>query len=162
MRDIKYLSSDIKLLQKKIVQNLKVANRKTAESIWEDIIENAPLNTGEYLSSIRIEDTRDEDGKYKTFIGSDLTVGPAKSTGKSYNLGYLLETGTDPHAIPNAFDWGRIYGYDSVQYKRTQEPNWHPGTVAQPHYSPALLKNMETHRKNVKEAIRVSIKEVMK
>ena len=27
----------------------------------------------------------------ETFIGSDLMVGPAKSTGKSYNLGYLLD-----------------------------------------------------------------------
>lgn len=160
MKQLKDLSSDIKKLQKKVESNLEIANRKTAESIWEDVVENAPVKSGEYISSIKIGATEKTNKSYKTFIGSDLIVGPAKSTGKSYNLGFLLETGTDPHAIPNAFNWGVIYGTDSEQYKRTLDPNWHPGTVAQPHYNPALLKNEEVHKKNIREAIIKAIKEV--
>lgn len=160
MKPISKLSIDVKKLQQKVEANLEIANRKTAESIWEDIVENAPVRSGEYVSSIQISATEKNENEYKTFIGSDLVVGPAKSTGKTYNLGYLLETGTDPHAIPNAFNWGVIFGTDSVQYKMTLDPNWHPGTVAQPHYNPALLKNMEVHRKNIKEAIVNAIKEV--
>lgn len=162
MKDIRQLSKDLAILNKKINENLKKANRETAELIWEDTIERAPTGTGEYISSIQLGETKDDGSKYTTEIFTNLQVGPAKSTGKVYLLGYLLETGTDPHAIPNAFDWGRIYGYESEKYKRTLDPNWHPGTIAQPHFNPALLKNEETHKRKIKEALSNAIKETIK
>lgn len=162
MKNIKNLSIDLNKLKERIIENIKEEHRKTAEEMYEDVVSNAPNNTGEYVSSIQISETQDDGKSFKTEVFTDLTVGPAISTGKSYNLGLLLETGTDPHAIPNAFDWGRIYGYDSDMYKRTLDPNWHPGTVAQPHFNPALLKARETQKENIRNAIRKAYKEVMK
>ena len=49
--------------------------------------------------------------------------------GDSYNLGQLLETGTMPHAIPNAFGYGEWFGVD---------PNFHPGMKAYNNYKNAL------------------------
>ena len=135
---------------KDIDKQVMEAQEKTAQQIWEDVIDNAPIKTGDYIASITIEGPSQVDGSISTFIGSDLMVGPAKSTDKSYNLGYLLEHGTLPHAIPNAFDWGRIYGFDSEQYARTLRYNWHPGMYAHPHYQLALVKNKKLYKDNIR------------
>lgn len=139
--------------QKNIDNQLMEAQRETAEKIWEDVIDNAPVRTGKYIDSIHIEGPEKKDNEISTFIGSDLIV-EAKSNGKRYNLGYLLEHGTLPHAIPNAFDWGNIYGFDSEQYLRTLEYNWHPGMYANPVYRMALVKNKKLYKDSIKRAWR--------
>ena len=73
------------------------------------------MKTGKFIASIEIGNTEKNGNKISTFIGSDLTV--TSKTGDSYNLGKLLETGTMPHAIPNAFGFGEWFGID---------PNFHP------------------------------------
>lgn len=157
LKDIKNLPNDLEKLKSKLIENIKEAHRQTAEEMWQDVINNAPMNMGDYISSITLQ-TEDDGTKIVSTVSSDLIVGPSISTGKSYNLGFLLETGTEPHAIPNAFNWGVIYGYDSDMYKRTLSPDWHPGTVAQPHYNPALLKAKEKQKIAIKKAIKEAIK----
>lgn len=139
--------------QKNIDNNIMDAQRQTAQQIWADVITYAPVKTGEYITSIDIDGPTKENNTISTFIGSDLTV-EAKSTNKSYNLGYLLEHGTLPHAIPNAFDWGNIYGFDSEQYARTLQYNWHPGMYANPHYRLALEKNRKLYKDNIRRTWR--------
>lgn len=161
MKDFRKLTKDLENLKTRVLNNVKEAHRETAEEMWETVVQNAPYNTGEYIASIKLGDTEDTGTSFKTMVYTDLVVGPAISTGKSYNLGFLLETGTDPHAIPNAFDWGRIYGYDSEMYKRTLDPNWHPGTVAQPHFHPALQYAKEIQKDKIRKAVKEAYKEVM-
>lgn len=153
MKDITELSLFFKNIDKALIPQLQEAQRETAKQIESDVKASAPVGKGEYQNSISVKKTETTENEIKTRITSDLIVGPAKSTGKSYLLGSLLENGTSNHAIPNAFDWGRIYGYDSEQYRRTLDPNWHPGFVAMPHWVPALDKNKKLYADNIGKAL---------
>jgi len=115
MKKIESLGADLEKFTQRLENNLKSAQRNTAERIWEHLVENSNMKTGTYIASIRVDDTKQEGDKISTFIGSDLQV--TSKAGDSYNLGLLLETGTMPHAIPNAFGWGENFGID---------PNFHP------------------------------------
>lgn len=156
MKDISQLSVDLSKILSKLPKELVKANEETAEAIWEDVVSNAPMRTGNYISSIEVKPTKASSKKISTEISTDLEV--QTKAGDGYNLGFLLETGTDPHAIPNAFGWGDIYGYDSPQYERTLSPDWHPGTIARPHWLPALEKNEATYLANIKKAIEEAVK----
>lgn len=151
MKDLKALKVFLSNLDKKAVDNLVKAQRTTAQKICSDVQSLAPGN-GEYSSSIKVSDTKVENSTIKTRIYTDMTV-QAKSTGNTYNLGFLLETGTNPHAIPNAFNWGVIYGYDSDMYKRTLKKDWHPGFVSMPHFVPALNQNKTFYKEQIKKAL---------
>ena len=151
-------------IDKKVIE----AHEKTSMQVYTDIITNAPQGeTGNYVNSIEIDETKVEDGKISTFIGSSLLVGPTiwgnfegignNPAGSYYNLGYLLENGTFNHAIPNAFDYGFYYGHTDekgVFHKGTLDRDWHPGSIAIPHYSIALEKNKKLFKDNIKLAWR--------
>ena len=135
------------------------ANDIVAKKVYNDILQNAPTGaTNSYRESIRIYPTEVKNNVISTFIGSDLCVGPTKWTGsKMYNLGYLLEHGTTEHAIPNAFDYGFYYGFTDMHgryHKGTLDKDWHPGTIAQPHYAIALEKNKKFYKDNIRLAWR--------
>ena len=115
MKAIARLGVDLERFSEKLENNLKQAQRNTAERIWENLVENSNMRTGAYIASIQIDDTKQEGDKISTFIGSSMQV--TSKAGDSYNLGQLLETGTMPHAIPNAFGRGEDFGID---------PNFHP------------------------------------
>ena len=143
MKPIKYLIPDFEKFQKDIVGQLARAQRNTAERIWEHLTVNANMKTGAFIASIEIGNTEQNGGKITTFIGSDLTV--TSKAGDSYNLGRLLETGTMPHAIPNAFGYGEWFGID---------PNFHPGMRAYNNYRNALNDNIATYKDEIRKAVR--------
>lgn len=151
MEDIKKLNVYLSGISKKIVKDLVNAQRETAKAICNDAQSLAPGN-GEYAHSIKVGDTINDGKKISTKITTDVNV-TAKSNGNVYNLGFLLETGTEMHAIPNAFGWGDIFGYDSPQYKRTLQKNWHPGFNSMPHFIPALNKNKDVYLQNIEKAL---------
>lgn len=151
MKDISQVSAFIDRISNDIEKKVIKAQRETAKLVWEDVVSKAPMNTGDYIASIKVSDTKVEGNTISTEVYTDATV--STLGGKTYNLGMLLETGTDPHAIPNAFGWGNIYGYESKQYKRTLQPDWHPGTTAQEHFKPALDKNAGNYIENIRKAI---------
>ena len=153
MNDITKLSLFFEKIDKDLIPSLVEAQKETAKKIEDDVKMSAPVGTGQYLNSIKTGETEVGEKSIKTKITSSLVVGPAKSTGKSYLLGSLLENGTSHHAIPNAFNWGVIFGYDSEQYRRTLDPNWHPGFVAMPHWVPALDKNKKLYQDNIGKAL---------
>ena len=101
------------------------------------------MKTGTFIASIQIDNTKEEGDKISTFIGSDLMV--TSKAGDSYNLGQLLETGTMPHAIPNAFGFGEDFGID---------PNFHPGMRAYNNYRNALNDNIITYKDEIRKAIK--------
>ena len=155
MKDISKLSIDLSQWAKNLPQEVMKVNDEVAKVIQEDIQSLAPTNTGEYQHSISPDSTKYSvtrgGTKVSTLIGSDMTV--TSKQGNTYFLGELLENGTEHHAIPNAFNWGEIYGYDSNMYKRTEDDNWHPGFAAIPHYSIALEKNKELYFNKLKKAV---------
>lgn len=111
---------------------------ETIEYAWEEVVNNVPVDTGEYVTSIQIEPATKQGNKITGKVVSHYTV--TTKEGKEYLLGELLENGTYPHAIPNAFNWGVKYGFDSPQYKRTLQSDWHPGFAPIPHWQPAYDK----------------------
>lgn len=157
MKNLANLIKRFEEWEKNIDNQVIEAQRKTAEQVWEDIIAYAPVKNGDYIASINIEDTQKDGHTISTFIGSDMKVGPTKWTGgKEYLLGYLLENGTFEHAIPNAFGRGFTYGYTDAMgryHKGTLDRDWHPGTLAQPHYELALEKNRKLYKDNIMKVI---------
>lgn len=143
LKSIERIGVDLDKFTKKLEDNLKQAQRDTSERIWKHLVENSNMKTGAYIASIRIDDTKQDGDKISTFIGSDLMV--TSKAGRSYNLGQLLETGTMPHAIPNAFGFGEDFGID---------PNFHPGMKAYNNYRNALNDNKEIYKENIKKAIK--------
>lgn len=158
MKSFKDLSNYLKEVTEKTISNIENAQTEVAQKMWEDVISEAPVKTGEYISSIKVYPIEKSKLKITTFIGSEMMTPYAITTGKRYNLGYLLENGTLHHAIPNAFNWGVIYGYNSPQYFMTCRDDWHPGNVAIPHYKIALEKNKKLYKDKIKEAYRKALK----
>lgn len=152
MKSIEDLIKEFDKIQKNIFKDMEEAQKEVAENICNDTKELAPSNTGMYRDSIHTTKTNIKNKTLNTNIVTDLTV-TAKSNGNIYNLGFLLETGTEMHAIPNAFGWGDIYGYNSDMYKRTLRKDWHPGFESMPHFIPSLNKNKDTYIKAIKDVL---------
>ena len=152
MRSISEMPKYFGLFTNRSIKNIKQAQKQTAEIIQSDAKQLAPFDTGLYEESIKVSPMETEGFTISTKIYTDEQV--VTKSGIAYNLGFLLENGTDPHAIPNAFGWGDKYGYDSVRYKRTLEKDWHPGTMAQPHFTTALQQNETTYLQNIDKAIK--------
>lgn len=152
MKSIDRLSVDILNFGNRAVDNIVKAQRDTAETIWEDVIANAPYKTGEYISSIKVGDTTQSGYTINTTVYTDATV-IAKASGKSYNLGQLLEEGTMPHEIypveSSVLRWIDVNG--EVRFAKHVH---HPGTVSQPHFLPALNKNRSVYIDNIRKAIK--------
>lgn len=147
------LSIDLSKLLDNIPKEVDNAVEKTAQEIWGDIIINAPYKTGKYIDSIKVYPLEKTQDVVSCIVGTDYTVMTVgKNPGIIYNLGAILENGTSEHAIPGAF-----YGY-AVRPEFGDWPDFHPGTVAQPHFTPALLKNKEVFKDNLRQAIKEASK----
>ena len=160
MKDIQDLSKDLQKWEKELVNNLIEAQDEVANEIWQEIYQNANSNTGQFKLSIYKTPTElNSDGIIETGFGSNDWV--ISSSGKMYNLGWLLETGTSPHLIepvpPNKTLHFVIDGKD-VFTKRVN----HPGTIAYNNFENAINNNHEEYRQKLKEAINKSIEEIFK
>jgi len=166
MKSINDLADMLDKWANKLDERAEKGLEKTAEQVWQDVIENAPMGTGNYVSSIKIYPMEKKNDELSIFIGSDLMVGPTKwgnidnsknaPAGTMYNLGYLLENGTFEHAIPNAFGYGFYHSFTDKNgrfHKGTLDTDWHPGTTAQPHYSLAIEKNKKFFRDNIMKEV---------
>lgn len=136
----------------RIVDNVIKAQQETAKIICDDVKELAPKDTGEYMESIKVGESTVNRNKISTEVYTDAVV--ETKDGTRYNLGYLLETGTSPHLI-EPYDAKVLHfvidGKD-VFAKRV----FHPGTVAQPHFSTGLNMNRLVYKQKLGEAIRRS------
>ena len=151
MKDISNLEKEWDKIEKQLVPRLVNMQRKVADFICSDVQGLAP-GSGDYADSIKVGETTIENNIIETPVESDMVV--VSKAGTEYNLGYLLENGTLEHAIPNAFNWGVIYGFKSEKYKRTLQPDWHPGFKEIPHYYPALNLNKALYDKKIDEVMR--------
>lgn len=71
-------------------------------------------------------------GNLKNSISVDVE-GLAFEAGPTAEYGDHVEQGTDPHAIPGAFGRDEDFGTD---------PDFHPGTTAQPYMGPAFDRHL--------------------
>lgn len=151
MKDTRRLSIDLENASKKIINNLIQAQQDTAKDIWNEVVSTAPMKTGDFIASIEVSPTEYTGSEIKTTIGSSMTV--TSLSGKEYNLGQLLETGTMPHKIVAVnsrvlTDGENFFG---------KEVN-HPGTKATNFYMNALNKNKTNYRKRISKAIKEGMK----
>ena len=155
MKDIASLSVDITKFGDKIIDKLIKAQSNAGYVVQQDAKFFAPANTGEYAESIKLGETTYDGATIKTEIYTDATV--QTKAGVVYNLGYLLEHGTLQHAIPNAWGKGYTFGYTDdkgIYHKGTMDPDWHPGTPEQPHFTFALQRNVGLYKSNMRKAIK--------
>lgn len=73
-------------IDKEYIPKLIKAQRDTAKKVWEDIIETSPYKGGDYISSIKVEDTINNGGVIKTRITSDLMVDWERRKGGTITL----------------------------------------------------------------------------
>jgi len=152
MKDINRLIERFDTLEKRVVKNVIEAQRETAWDIGFDVRKLAPKSTGRYADTIKVSNTEVEGTTITTKIYTDAKV--ISSKGKEYNLGYLLETGTSPHIIEpvNVKALHFLMNGKDVFATRVQ----HPGSVAIPHFIPALEANKYRYKKRIREALRRS------
>lgn len=157
MRSIDELSEYIfkwgKITEEKMIK----AHQDTAKKICEDAKGMAPIRSGTYVSSIKVGETQEQDGVYKTTIYTDLLVGGDNPRWQNVPLGALLEWGTGmPGAITNTYPHG--YGYRLTPWcyydKYLHMYVTTDGMVARPHFSPALFQNKDYYKEKIREAIR--------
>lgn len=152
MKSLNDLANMFDKLANKIDEKAERGLERTAQHIYQDVVELAPVATGVYRDSIQIFPIEKNDSEMSVVIGSKLNVGPAKVNGNYYNLGKLLEHGTLPHDI---------YPYDaqSLRFEIDGQVIFvkhvkHPGTIAQSHYAIALEKNKKFYKDNIRYAWR--------
>ena len=169
MKKLERLEIDFDNFSKKLIQNLMKAESDTAQSIWNDVILNAPVDTGEYVSSISVDEPVYKDSTIKTVIGSDL------KTEDGYFLGRMLENGTGIYALEEHIGKTKTfiesgYRYWYLPVEKAKKALGKPITLygkeyyvmhaqpAKPHFTPAYNSNVRLRRENISKAIKESMK----
>ena len=150
MKDITQLSKDLKRFEKRLYKELEEAQYRVSQQVVADTINYAP-GSGGYASSIKATKPKIEGNNMQVKVISDAMTPVAKSTGNSYNLGFLLENGTKPHLIlpvDASVLHFEINGEDI--FARIVH---HPGFKARPHFTPALNKNKRLYQEEIAKAI---------
>lgn len=159
MKDISELSKCLEEMGEVLEKHLITAQSEAADLMWQDAYAHARWNTGAYALSIHREPTEVVDGDIQTFIGSDMQV--MNSKGDVYNLGALLEHGTDPHLIePTNCDYLH-FKTDDGKWVKTKLVH-HPGTPAYNTYRNARLNNEVEYQNLLAEAVEKAFEESMK
>lgn len=169
MKKLERLEIDFDNFSKKLIQNLMKAESDTAQSIWNDVILNAPVDTGEYVSSISVDEPVYKDNTITTVIGSDL------KTEDGYFLGRMLENGTGIYALEEHIgktktfiESGYRYWYLPVEKAKKalgksitlygKEYYVMYAQPAKPHFTPAYNSNVRLRRENISKAIKENMK----
>lgn len=151
MKHISQLGVDLSKFGERVIENVKNAQSDTAYVIQQEVKFLAPVDTGKYRKTIELGETILENDIIKTEVYTNATV--TSELGGEYNLGQLLEEGTSPHDIypvnKHMLKWQNAKGeWRSAYYVH------HPGTVSQPHFLPALNKNIALYKSNITKAIK--------
>ena len=148
MKSIDNLETDIVKLFTKVTNGLIETQRETAENIKNDAKMLAP-GDGTYRESIKISETRVTENSIETDIYTDMTV--SSLDGAKYNLGFLLENGTNPHTILPKNSDVLVFEKDgeTIFAKKVN----HPGFEPRPHFIPAFKKNKIKYKINIAKSI---------
>ena len=158
MRDISEMAIVLTNKLEEKLEKLKQAQRDTAKVIWEDTVNEAPLNVGGYISSIQISDTEVKKDIIKTSVFSNLNVGGDIPKWQNVPVSAFLEWGTGPLGeSSNDYPHGYPYTTDEpwnfiAQMQFEQTGTW--GMMARPHFYPALQKNIALYKDNLRKALK--------
>ena len=158
MRDISEMATVLTDKLEEKLEKLKQAQRDTAKVIWEDTVNEAPLNVGGYISSIQLSDTEVKGDVIKTSVYSDLLVGGDIPKWQNVPVAAFLEWGTGPLGeSTNTYQHGYPYTTDEpwnfiAQMQFEQTGTW--GMEARPHFYPALQKNIALYKDNIRKALK--------
>lgn len=150
MKTIDNLETDITYFLGKINDRLIKVQKETANNIMNDAKQLAPVGeTGLYRESIKVSDTRVTENSIETDITTNMIV--SSLSGVTYNLGYLLENGTEPHTILPINSDVLVFEKDgeTIFAKKVN----HPGFKPMPHFIPALEKNKFKYKKDIAMSI---------
>lgn len=155
MKDVYRIVEKIDKFNNKLVDNIVKANEETAKIICDDVKELAPKDTGKYAESIKVGETTINRNTISTEVYTDMQV-VSKRDGDKYNLGFLLETGTSPHLIVPVDAQYLHFQIDGKDIFTKMV--YHPGMVAQPHFSKGLYMNRLVYKQKLNKAIIDSFK----
>lgn len=168
MKMIADFSKDILMKSRKLEKKLIRAQKDTAEEIKKDVLDFAPSKTGEYANSIKVSETQINQDNIKTDIYTDL-----KSTDGHY-IGRMIENGTgiyalEPHIGKTKTFIKSGYQYWYVPVEKAKRPIGRTIVIdgnefyvvhaqpPKPHFRPALDKNIQTYRDNIRKAIKEAL-----
>lgn len=132
-------------MKEEIIKKVVEIQRKHAIKLWEEVVERAPLRTGNYLASIQLGETIVEDGVISTEVSSDLNSG-----WNNVPLGALLEFGTGTEGMEtNVYNHGKSYRLTPWVYFDEYLDRFvtTSGMIARPHFYPALMKIQPEYKK---------------
>ena len=158
MRDISEMATVLTNKLDKKLEKLKQAQRDTAKVIWEDTVNEAPMEEANYISSIQLSDTEVKGDVIKTSVYSDLLVGGDIPKWQNVPVAAFLEWGTGPLGeTTNDYQHGYPYTTDEpwnfiAQMQFEQTGTW--GMMARPHFYPALQKNIALYKDNLRKALK--------
>ena len=141
----------------KTIQKLAQAQAKVAKNIQDDVKAGAPIRSGAYQSSIKVSETKINNGVITTEVYSDLLVGGTNPKWAKVPLGCLLEWGTGIKGLSsNTFPHG--YGYRLTPWTYYDE-YLHmfvttDGMVARQHFHTALMKNKPNYKRMIRKAMK--------
>lgn len=172
MKNIQQLPNDIDKLYDKLVANLMKAQQESAKKVWNRVVEIAPANAGEYLSSIQVSETKYEAGKISTKVFTDM------KTEDNLYVGRMIENGTGIYALEPHIGHTKTFIQSGYQYwyipaDKVSRPIGetiiingkkfyvgHP-QVAKPHFKPALDETREEYKQAISKAVRDTIREAI-
>lgn len=165
MKSIGKLSYDLETWSKNIEKNIINAQRDVAKKIWEDVIDEAPVNGGDYISSIQVSDTEIKNSKIKTSVFTDLL------SNDGYVIGRMIENGTGIYALEPHIGHTKTFRKSGYQYwyvpaSSVDRPLGEKIIIKgkefyvayaqppKPHWKPSLNKNKSFYIDKIKEAIK--------
>ena len=155
MKTINELSVYLDKFTQDTIKKVTEAQRETAQNICEEVIENAPIRSGRYISSIEIGETEVKNDSIMTSIFTELSANWPKHP--SVPLAALLEWGTGPIGQgSNNCQHGYPYRQTQWTYFDTYLAHFVTtyGQTAKPHFLPALYSNRQTYIDNIRKALR--------
>lgn len=172
MKDINQLPNDFDRLYDKLIANLKVAQQESAKKVWNRVVEIAPANTGEYIASIQVGETLDENNEIKTQVFTDM------KSEDGHLIGRMIENGTGIYALEEHIGHTKTfvesgYRYWYVPTNKVDRPIGKLITIdgneyyvahaqpAKPHFKPALDECREEYKQAISKAVRDTIEEVL-
>ncbi len=145
-------------INNRLKAKIKEVQREVAKEAWAEVIANAPLKSGDYITSIQVSDTTEQDGVIRTAVYSDKLVGGEIPKWQNVPLSAFLEWGTGPLGQgSNTYQHGYPYTTDApwnayAEYQFLTTGTW--GMVARPHFYPALQKYAPVFVNKMKEELK--------
>lgn len=167
MKTLDQLSESLLVWRDKKIKRLIEAQKITAEQVHKDVLINAPHNTGEYASSIKVSETTYENNVIRTSIYTDMT----SADDGSIVIGRMIEHGTGIYALEPHIGHTKTFKESGYQYwyvpaksvKRAIGRSIFINGVefyvayaqpAKPHFLPALQKNKSFYLNEIRKAMR--------